>query len=162
MSELHPLLATRWSPRAFDPAAQLADHDIASLLEAARWAPSVGNSQPWRFLVGRRHTETHKRIFTNLGTASQRWASSASALIVAGYVVDPGTPHAAYDLGQAVAHLSVQATALDLPDDVLPKVVLAVGRLGDPGALPPDLRTLEITLRRRRPRSELAIGAAIT
>jgi hypothetical protein len=181
MSELHPLLATRWSPRAFDPAAQLADHDIASLLEAARWAPSVGNSQPWRFLVGRRHTETHKRIFTNLAAASQRWAGSASALIVAGYVVDPGMPHAAYDLGQAVAHLSVQATALrlhvhqitgidrgglradlDLPDDLLPKVVLAIGRLGDPGSLPPDLRTLEITLRRRRPRSELAIGAAIT
>lgn len=175
------MLATRWSPRAFDPVTELSDHDIASLLEAARWAPSTANTQPWRFLVARRHTEAHKRIFANLSSASQRWAGNASALVVAGHVADVGLPHAAYDLGQAVAHLSVQATALrlhvhqitgfdssglradlELPEDLYPKVVVAVGRLGDPASLPADLRSLEVSLRRRRAREDLVIGAAFT
>lgn len=181
MSELHPLLATRWSPRAFDPVAELSDHDIASLLEAARWAPSAANTQPWRFAVARRDTEAHKRIFANLSAASQRWAGRASALIVGAHPDDAGLPHAAYDLGQAVAHLSVQATALrlhvhqittfdrtglradlELPDDLYPKVVLVVGRLGDPASLPPDLQSLEVALRRRRSRSDLVISAVVT
>lgn len=180
MSELHPLLATRWSPRAYDPVAELSDEDIASLLEAARWAPSVDNSQPWRFVIGRRDDESHKRIFANLSPASQRWAGNASALLIAGHLGAWPLPHAAYDLGQAVAHLTIQATALrlhvrqiadfdaaglradlELPEDLLPRVVVAVGRLGDPASLPADLRAQETALRRRRPRAELVIGATL-
>lgn len=51
---LHPLLTARWSPITFDPAHESTEADVASLLEAARWAPSAGNSQPWSFIVGRR------------------------------------------------------------------------------------------------------------
>ena len=53
---VHPLLAERWSPRGFDRAHEIGDEALAALLEAARWAPSAGNSQPWRFLVTRRES----------------------------------------------------------------------------------------------------------
>jgi nitroreductase len=180
MPELHPLLAERWSPHAFDPTAVVTGAELASLLEAARWAPSADDSQPWRFVTGRRDDETYKRILANLADGDQRWADRAAALIVAGYVTGPdgGTPHAtaAYDLGQAVAHLTVQAMTLrrhvrqmirfdraglradlDLPAWVRPYVVVAVGRLGDPLTLPADLRRRELGLRRRRPISELVL-----
>lgn len=60
---VHPLLAERWSPRGFDQAHELADDRLTALLEAARWAPSAANSQPWRFGVTRRGEEAHARLF---------------------------------------------------------------------------------------------------
>ncbi|MDG4833922.1 nitroreductase family protein [Solwaraspora sp. WMMD1047] len=194
MAQLSPLLASRWSPRAFDPAAVVTEAELDSLLEAARWAPSAGNAQPWRFLVGRRDDEAYKRIFTNLPGEVQRWAGRASLLLVGAHLTtdppgsdpgqaadDPGQPaydldQAAYDLGQAIAHLTVQATALrlhvrqvsdldvaglradlDLPAEVRPRVVVAIGRLGDPLSLPTDLRRQELALRQRRPLGELLL-----
>ncbi|WP_188780748.1 nitroreductase family protein [Marmoricola endophyticus] len=56
MTGLHPLLAGRGSPTAFDGAAEVTDEEAATLLEAARWAPSAGNSQPWAFVLARRGT----------------------------------------------------------------------------------------------------------
>ncbi|MGI5212908.1 nitroreductase family protein [Plantactinospora sp. CA-290183] len=181
MAQLSPLLATRWSPHAFDPIADLTDAEVASLLEAARWAPSADNTQPWRFLLGRRHGEAYKRILTNLTPANQRWAGRASALLLGAHATTGPAggplPHAAYDLGQAVAHLTVQATALrlhvrqiagfdaaglradlELPPEVRPHVVVALGRLGDPLSLPEDLRLRELGLRRRRPVADLLLG----
>lgn len=180
MAQLSPLLATRWSPRGFDPAATITDEELDSLLEAARWAPSSDNSQPWRFALGRRHDETYKRIFSNLSAGNQRWAGRASLLLLAGYhdtdSIGRPLPHAAYDLGQSMAHLTVQATALglyvhqmgafdadglradlDLPGSLRPHVVLAVGRLGDPLSLPTDLRQRETGLRHRRPVADLLL-----
>lgn len=179
MADLTPLLAFRWSPRAFDPDAELTGDEAASLLEAARWAPSAGNAQPWRFALGHRQDETWKRILVTLPEPDQRWARHASALVVGAYTapVDGGAAErAAYDLGQAVAHLTVQATALglhvrqltrfdraglatelDLPAGIRPLVVAAVGRLGDPLALPPDLRSRETALRRRQPLAALLL-----
>ena len=61
---VHPLLAERWSPRGFDQAHELADERLTALLEAARWAPSAANSQPWRFGVARRGGEAHARLRT--------------------------------------------------------------------------------------------------
>jgi len=177
MSELHPLLATRWSPLAFDPVAVLSDDDVGSLLEAARWAPSFANGQPWRFAVGRRDEETYKRVLESLSPECQQWAGNASALLVAAHLDRAGLPHAEYDLGQAVAHLTVQATAmrlhvhqiadfdatalkgdLEMPDDLHPFVVVAVGRLGDPAMLPPALRVWETALRTRIPITELLVN----
>jgi hypothetical protein len=180
MAQLSPLLASRWSPRAFDPAAVVTEAELDSLLEAARWAPSAGNWQPWRFLVGRRDDEAYKRIFTNLPGEVQRWAGRASLLLVGAHLTtgppgyDPG--QAAYDLGQAIAHLTVQATALrlhvrqvpdldvaglradlDLPAEVRPRVVVAIGRVGDPLSLPADLRRQELALRQRRRIGELLL-----
>jgi nitroreductase len=117
---LHPLLATRWSPTTFDPSHKLTSAEVDSLLEAARWAPSAGNSQPWAFLVGRRGDDTHTRLVGHLTGSSARWAPGA-ALLVANlahrWVEGTDWEHsefALYDLGQAVAHLTVQARALDL------------------------------------------------
>src|SRR5213076_2352742 len=69
---VHPLLAERWSPRGFDRAHEIGDEALAALLEAVRWAPSAGNSQPWRFLVTRRGEPAHDRLFTALAPA-QAW-----------------------------------------------------------------------------------------
>src|SRR3954462_2104038 len=117
---LHPLLATRWSPMSFDPSHELTTTEADLLLEAARWAPSAGNSQPWAFLVGRRGDEVHRRITRHLAPSSARWAPTAGLLV--GNLVHrfvEGTDwefseFALYDLGQAVAHMTVQAAALGL------------------------------------------------
>jgi nitroreductase len=181
MPELHPLLAGRWSPCGLDSRHEVGRAELASLLEAARWAPSTENAQPARFVLGRRDDEPYKRIFSCLDDDEQRWAWRASALIAAGYatVGEPG-PDAAYDLGQAVAHLGVQACALrlhthqilgfdadrlhrelELPGAVAVHTVVAVGRLGDPASLPPDLRRREFRLRERRPVADLLLASAL-
>jgi nitroreductase len=117
---LHPLLARRWSPTTFDPAAVVDDDAVETLLEAARWAPSAGNSQPWAFVVGRRGDETHARLASRLMPSTRRWAPDAGLLVanLAHRYVE-GTDweyseFALYDLGQAVAHMTVQALALGL------------------------------------------------
>ena len=78
---VHSLLAERWSPRGFDRAHQLGDQALTALLEAARWAPSSRNSQPWRFLVTRRGEDAHGRLFSVLAPGNQAWAHAASALM---------------------------------------------------------------------------------
>ncbi|MDO9455587.1 nitroreductase family protein [Nocardioides sp.] len=123
MTHLLPLLRDRRSVRAFDPDHVLAATDLSSLLEAARWAPSAGNSQPWAFLVARRGTAFHADYVDLLAASTRRWAPAASALVFslhqAAYDDGDGldlaySDYAAYDLGQAVAHLTVQASHLGL------------------------------------------------
>jgi nitroreductase len=78
---IDPLLATRWSPTTFDASDTIDRTSVLSLLEAARWAPSAGNSQPWAFIVGVRGDANHERIVRRLAGSSARWAPSASVLI---------------------------------------------------------------------------------
>ena len=117
---LHPLLASRWSPTAFDATHDVPDADVDLLLEAARWAPSAGNSQPWAFVVGRRGDATHQRLVRHLAGSSSRWAPSAGVLIANlahRHVEDTDWEYSEfslYDLGQAVAHMTVQAQSLGL------------------------------------------------
>jgi len=117
---LHPLLAGRWSPTTFDASHELSASQIGALLEAARWAPSAGNSQPWAFIVGRRGDATHARLVRHLARSSGAWAPAASLLVANlahRYVEDTDWEYSEfslYDLGQAVAHLTVQAQALGL------------------------------------------------
>jgi nitroreductase len=117
---LHPLLAARWSPTEFDPSAVVSPAEVESLLEAARWAPSAGNSQPWAFIVTRRGEPDHERLARYLTKSSARWASTAGVLIANlshRFVEDTDWEYSEfslYDLGQAVAHMSFQAQSLGM------------------------------------------------
>ncbi|GAA1338793.1 nitroreductase family protein [Saccharothrix algeriensis] len=174
--ETHPIIARRWSPRAFDPDAVLDPPVARQLLEAARWAPSHGNTQPARFVLGYRGDETFRRIFDTLKPGNQLWAGRASALLLGVRVTadERGpVPNTEYGLGLAVANLTLQAVDLGLvthqmggfdhaaaaevfglPEDAVPVVVVAVGSLGDPSLLPDDLREREQQERKRKPLGE--------
>jgi nitroreductase len=178
---VHPLLAERWSPRGFDRGHEIGDEALAALLEAARWAPSAGNSQPWRFLVTRRGEAAHRRLFGALTPGNQAWAGAASALVlVAASTAADGRPQpwALYDTGQAVAALVTQAQAdglsvhqmggfdadavraeFGLADSLTPVVVLAIGRRHDAAGLPGPLAAREAAPRTRRPLDDLLLPA---
>src|SRR5260370_39695202 len=140
---VHPLLAGRWSPRGFDRAHELGGDSLTALLEAARWAPSAQNSQPWRFLVTRRGDEAHGRLFAALAPGNQAWAGTASALVLVAACTagDDGRPQpwALYDTGQAVAALVTKAQDHGLAGHRMggfdPAAVRAALRLAE--ALPP-------------------------
>ena len=110
---IHPTLAERWSPRSFEAAQPIDEAKLTAALEAARWAPSAANSQPARFIVARRGSDAFATIAASLMGFNAVWAGSASAFVVGvAEVADAdGKPRrwAEYDLGQALAHLSVQA-----------------------------------------------------
>ncbi|WP_283248405.1 nitroreductase family protein [Leucobacter allii] len=165
-------LAERWSPRAFDAQHTFPEGALRGVLEAARWAPSANNTQPWRFIVARRGGETFATIAATLAGFNQAWAGSAAALIVnVAEVADAegnARPWAEYDLGQAVAHLSVQATAegfhvhqmggfdraaisaaFELDERLVPISITAIGELGSADALPEVLRERELAPRER-------------
>ena len=118
--ELHPLLGARWSPTCFDERHAISTDEVEVLLQAARWSPSAGNSQPWAFIVARRGTDTHARLTRHLAGSSAAWAPSASLLVANlshRFVEDTDWEYSEfslYDLGQAVAHMSIQAQALGL------------------------------------------------
>ena len=178
---VHPLLAERWSPRGFDREHELGDEALTALLEAARWAPSSQNSQPWRFLVTRRGEDAHGRLFAALGPGNQAWAGAASSLVlVAARTADDGGPQrwALYDTGQAVAALVTQAQAdglsvhqiggfdtaavradFGLDSTLTPIVILAIGRRDGTAELPEPLAAREAAPRARRPLSDLLLPA---
>jgi nitroreductase len=117
---LHPLLAARFSPVQFDPTVDCTPAQAESILEAARWAPSAGNSQPWAFITGLRGSADHARLVRYLAASSARWAPQAGLLVANlchRYVEDTDWDYsefAMYDLGQAVAHMVVQAQSLGM------------------------------------------------
>lgn len=117
---LHPLLSSRWSPTKFDRSATVTVPEVESLLEAARWAPSAGNSQPWAFIFGCRGEPEHERLARHLAPSAVAWAPDASLLVgnlSHRFVEDTDWDYsefAVYDLGQAVAHVSFQAQSLGL------------------------------------------------
>lgn len=170
-------LSSRWSPTIFDPAHVLGDDDVLTLLEAARWAPSSGNSQPWRFVVALRGSAAHAALVPHLSRGNSGWVPRASLVLVAGCeVVDVKDPDTArYDLGQASAHVTLQARAMGLhthqfggfdkpaaavalgvPDHVRLMAGIAVGVRGDPASAPEGDREREARARSRRPLEEVA------
>ena len=112
-------MARRWSPKAFSPR-PVEPAKLAQLFEAARWAPSSYNAQPWAFILATREdAEGYNRLLSTLVEVNRQWAQQAPVLILAVAKLDydhaaSANRHAFYDLGQAVANLTVQATALDL------------------------------------------------
>lgn len=117
---LHPVLAGRWSPTVFDPDANVSTDEVEALLEAARWAPSAGNSQPWAFILARRGEPEHARLVRYLARSSAAWAPAAGVLVANlahRFVADTDWDYSefsTYDLGQAVAYMTVQAHVMGL------------------------------------------------
>ena len=177
---IHPLLASRQSTRALEPGVDVDDAQIAALLEAARWSPSSGNTQPWRFIVAKRDTPDFKRVLDCLNPGNAEWAQHASVLLVAVRTESNAKgplSHAAYDLGQSMAHLTFQALAegltirqmagfddaalageFDLPAEFKPTSVAAIGVAGDPASLPESVAGPDRRARRRLPLEDLLIG----
>ncbi|MFJ4036648.1 nitroreductase family protein [Microbacterium sp. NPDC090007] len=177
------VLAERWSTRVFDPEAPIDEAALRSALEAARWAPSAMNHQPWRFIVARRGTEAHDRLVAALMGFNQAWAPAAGALVVV--LAETATADgeartwAQYDAGQAAAHFTVQAhaeglathqmggfeadalrSAFDVEARFAPVAVIAVGVLGDVEAADEGLRQRELAPRERRTVAESLIADA--
>lgn len=171
----------RWSPRAFADR-PVPKEDLKRGFEAARWAASSYNEQPWRFVVGHRGDPVYQHIFESLVPFNQMWAKSAPVLVLtvarkhfshSGEV----NHHAWHDVGAASANLTAQITALGLhghsmagfdhakakeslhiPDDYDTVAVIAIGYLGDPDTLPEQMRTQEVAPRQRKDLKELVFG----
>ena len=175
---IHDLLKRRWSPRAFSDQPIEAE-TLRMLFEAARWAPSSNNEQPWRFIVAKKDSETEwNRFLDCLVEGNRKWAYRAPVLIlsVASLNFDEDSApnrHAFYDTGMAVENLVLQATALGLsahqmagfdvekaradlkiPSGYEPVAMIAVGYPGDLAFLPDRLRERELQPRSRQPISE--------
>jgi nitroreductase len=177
-----PVLAHRWSPRAFKDT-PVSKNDLKIILEAARWAASSSNAQPWRFLVGVKGSETHSKIFETLVGFNQGWAGKAGVLIL-GFAEtkdSKGNPnrYADYDLGQSAVSLILQATALglathsmggfdhdsarrafNLTEEYTLGAVIAIGHQDDPSSISNEqMLQREIAPRERKPLSEIALTA---
>ncbi|SEQ33908.1 Nitroreductase [Lentzea xinjiangensis] len=175
---MNELISQRRSPRAFSAEATVSDDELRTLLEAARWAPSHGNSQPARFVVGHRGTPTFDTILGTLTRGNKTWAFRASVLLI-GCVLTRDSrgdiPNTEFGLGLAMENIALQAvelgliahmmggfdaaaahTAFDMPGDVRPLVAMAVGRPGRVEDLPEDLQAREQRERRRHPLGEIA------
>jgi nitroreductase len=180
--EIHELLKNRWSPRAFSRQ-PVPVEALASLFEAARWSPSAGNAQPWAFVaVTLNDADAHQKLIETMTGRNPLWAHNAPVLIVTLARLNPEKPDANrfayYDLGQAVAHLSVQAVALGLhahqmggfdrakarellaiPEAYELMTIIAVGNFGNPDDLRDDLRENEMAGRTRKPLDEIVFHA---
>jgi len=174
----HPiesLFFKRWSPRAYD-ASKMPQNDLNVILEAARWAPSAYNIQPWRFLYSMRDDQHWQKYLTLLDPFNKQWAQNASALVI--IISDrlmPGgmSPHEkksrthSFDAGAAWAQLALQATSLgyqahamagiyfdeirkslSIPENYHIEIAVAIGKAADPSKLPPELRSREIPSQR--------------
>ncbi|MFM1951628.1 MAG: hypothetical protein RJA33_422 [Actinomycetota bacterium] len=177
---VNEVLATRRSPRSYDPGYQVSGGDIRAMLEAARWAPSGMNGQPWRFYVGTQGDETYGQILSSLGIFNQKWAKNASLLILVASttVKADGTPNNDYlfDCGLAVSQLVFEAhdrgliahqmagfdksdasKALSMPDELTPVIVVAIGKQDSPDKLDAALAEREVAPRVRLPLEEIVI-----
>lgn len=173
---IDPLFLHRWSPRAFD-GSEIPDADLMTIFEAARWAPSAFNSQPWRFLYAKRGDADWERFLGLLIPWNRGWAQSASVLV---YIVSDRTPMTqrdgspgesrthSFDAGSAWVSLALQATRmgyrahgmsgieygtaeaeLGVPERYRLEAACVIGRIGDPATLDEKMRAREAPSGRR-------------
>jgi nitroreductase len=179
---LHDLLTQRWSPRAFSEQAVGRDQ-LHVLLEAARWAPSSSNEQPWRFIVATKEApEDYDRLLACLLEGNRKWAHRAPVLILSVARMDfeeDSRPnrHAFHDVGVATENLLLQVSALGLvahpmagfdiekarddlriPSGYEPVAMIAVGYPGELSVLPDYLQQRELKPRERKPLTEIAFS----
>lgn len=170
---IHKNIEQRWSPRAFSKK-KVEKEKLNSILEAARWAPSAFNEQPWRFIVGQRGKSTYDSILKTLVDWNQLWAGKAPVLILniaKKTFTHNNTPNVTfkYDLGQAVGLMILEvvnqglvshqmsgfdsvlaANLLKIPDDYQVVSVTAIGYQGNIDDLPEDMAKMESSPRERK------------
>ena len=177
---VHPLVRRRWSARAFGEAS-IGDDELATLLEAAAWAPSAMNEQPWRFRHARRGTPAFDALWDLLKPGNQPWTRNAALLIAISGVKHHArneAPNASWqhDVGLATANLLLQATGLGIhghlmggfdkertqehlgldPEREEVVTILALGRITDADTLEEPFRGRELAPRTRKPLAEIA------
>jgi nitroreductase len=178
----HPifdLLARRWSTRAFADRPVTSD-TLASLFEAARWAPSSGNQQPWSYLVAPKENATEHERLASVLVPGNAWARQAPVLALSIATVhrdDKPNRHAYHDLGLANENLVIQAVSMGLAVHMMagfhvdmsrevfeipaghdPVTMIAIGYPGDPESLPEDLRKKDLSPRQRKPIREFVFS----
>ncbi|GLR16940.1 nitroreductase family protein [Portibacter lacus] len=170
--ELSKDIANRWSPRVFSDK-EITLTQIETLFEAARWAPSSNNGQPWRFMYTLKGTEAYDKAFSCLAEFNQSWVANAPILVLTAYkkTFDNGKEnfHALHDLGLAVSNLSLQAQSMgiavhqmagvnwrkahevyNIPEDFHVTTAIAIGYYGgDVQKLPEELQKAEVAERQR-------------
>ena len=173
-TDVHPLILKRWSPRSFSDRAISADQ-LTELFEAASWAASANNEQPWQYVYALRGTPAFDELWECLKPGNQPWAKDAAVLFVALYrktflKTGQTNPWAEHDLGMANAQLMLQAAhrdiyghlmagfekgkvtkLLDLTSDQVPVCMGALGYLGNPEDLEEPFRSRELSERSREP-----------
>jgi nitroreductase len=178
-----PIFHHRWSARSFDDR-EVSPETLGKIFEAARWAASSGNEQPWRYIVGVRGSETHQKIFDSLVEGNRKWAHKAPVLIL-GYAAgrssrgDRENRFALYDLGAATSYMTLEAAALgltthqmggfdqekarvafEIPAEYVIGSVIALGYQDDPEALgDKELIEREVGPRQRKPLNEFVFSA---
>ncbi|MGD8426750.1 MAG: nitroreductase family protein [Balneolaceae bacterium] len=176
---IHELLKSRWSPRSFSDESVNAKL-LHQLFEAARWAPSSYNEQPWRFIVARKEDgEDFEKLAGVMNEFNRNWAAKAPVLVLGltkkNFSLNGRpNPHAGHDLGQAIAHLTFEASRHDLyvhqmagilpekarilydiPDEYEPLTMFSIGYLGDPETLNDKLKEREQAPRNRKQLEEI-------
>lgn len=173
---IHPLIARRWSGRAYDAAKPVTREQVISLLEAARWAPSCYGDQPWRFVVWNKGEDAAawQRAFDGLAPGNQGWVRDAPLLMLVcadSLFSHNGQPSrwAQYDTGAAAENLCLQAGALGMmahqmggfdpdrlrreagvPEQYIPMAMIAVGYAADPATFSAEVSERENAPRQRR------------
>lgn len=175
--QIYPLLAKRWSPRVFADKA-VETEKLKQLFEAARWAASSNNGQPWRFMYAHKGSDMYNEIFEHLSDFNKKWCKNAPILMLTAYkkTFDNGKEnfHAPHDLGLAMGNLSIQAESMgiavhsmagvnwqkahktyEVPEDYHITTAVAIGYYGgEVSDLPDDLQKSEKSERKRNPQSE--------
>jgi len=174
---INPLILNRWSPRSMSGEA-LNDDEIMSLFEAARWAPSSYNNQPWRFIYAKRNSEHWNRFFNLLMEPNKLWAKNAAILVVVisrknfEFNEKPAVTHQ-FDAGSAWENLALEASSRDIvahgmqgfdykkagvdlriPPNFEVMAMIAIGKKGPKEILPAELQEKE-KLTNRKPLKEI-------
>ena len=181
MSNIHRVISERYSPVIFS-SKKIEDDKLESLFEAARWAPSAFNEQPWRFIIGiKDQNETYQKLLNCLVEANQYWAKYVPVLVLSvahriSSVTNKVNRFAQHDTGMAVGNLLAQATSLglyvhqmggynidkardyfDLSEEYEPIAIMAIGYKGDIEIFPDDLRERESKKRFRKSIDEILL-----
>jgi nitroreductase len=177
--EINSLIINRWSPRSFMPE-EISDKELFPLFEAARWAPSSSNNQPWRFIYAKRNSKNWNDLFNLLVDFNKQWCANASALVVIlsrknfEHNGQPSITHQ-FDTGSAWENLAIQAVSqglithamagfdyekarkdLAVPTDYEVVAMIAIGKRGPREKLSPELQAREIP-NTRKPLSEIVM-----